>query len=108
VVAVHDTWPYFAHRFGLSVVAAVEPHPGVPPSPASLAALIDRMRQASVPLLIAEPSSNAAVVREAARRSGARVVTLLPSVGAEPEARDYLSLFDVNVGRLAAARAPTR
>jgi ABC-type Zn uptake system ZnuABC Zn-binding protein ZnuA len=103
VVVVHDTWPYFARRFGLSVVATVEPHPGVPPSPASLAALIERMRQASVPLLIAEPSSNSAVVRQVASRTGARAVTLLPSVGAEPEARDYLSLFDVNVARLVAA-----
>src|SRR5262249_18260280 len=96
IVVVHDTSPYFAPRVGLSGVAAVEPQPGVPPSPASLAALIDRMRQASVPLLIAEPSSNAAVVREVAGRSGARAVTLLPSVGAEPAAADYLSLFDVN------------
>ena len=59
VVVVHETWPYFADRFGLVVVAAVEPTPGVPPSPSSLAALIQKMRNAGVKLLIAEPSSNA-------------------------------------------------
>jgi hypothetical protein len=32
-------------------------------------------------------------------------VTLVPSVGGDPEARDYLALFDVNVRRLAAALA---
>src|SRR2546430_11768175 len=37
VVVVHDSWSYFAERFGLAIVAAAEPTPGVPPSPAELA-----------------------------------------------------------------------
>jgi hypothetical protein len=39
-------------------------------------------------------------------RAGARAVILIPSVGGDPEARDYLALFDVNIARLAAALAP--
>lgn len=108
VVVVHDTWPYFARRFGLEVVAAVEPSPGVPPSPASLAALTARMREGGVRLLIAEPSSSASLVTQVAARSGARAVTLVPSVGGDPGARDYLALFDVNVRRLAEALAAAR
>src|SRR5207247_6169351 len=46
VVVVHESWPYFAGRFGLQIVAAVEPTPGVPPSPAYLASLISGMKQA--------------------------------------------------------------
>ncbi len=107
-VVVHDSWPYFARRFGLVVVAAVEPVPGVPPSPAALAALTGRMREAGVRLLIAEPSSNASLVAQVAARSGARVVTLIPSVGGAAEAGDYLGLFDVNVKRLAEALAGGR
>src|SRR5260370_39049960 len=56
-VVVHDSWPYFARRFGLVIVAAVEPAPGGPPSPASLAELTTRVREAHAPLLLAEPSS---------------------------------------------------
>lgn len=97
VVVVHDSWAYFAERFGLNIVAAAEPHPGVPPSPAELAALLQRMREAAVPLLIAEPHANPALVRQIAEKSGARAVTLLPS-GA-----DYIGLFEENVKRLAAA-----
>src|SRR5207245_284451 len=81
-VVVHDSWPYFARRFGLVVVAAVEPTPGVPPSASSLAALTQKMRETGVRLLIAEPSSNAALVSQVAARSGARPVVLVPSVGA--------------------------
>jgi ABC-type Zn uptake system ZnuABC Zn-binding protein ZnuA len=103
LVAVHDTWPYFARRFGLVITGAVEERPGVPPSPAHLARLIERMRGAGVRVLAAEAGAAPAIVRRLADATGARVVTLAPSVGADPEATDYIALFDVNVERLARA-----
>ncbi len=95
LVVMHDSWTYFAEHFGLRIVAAVEPTPGVPPSPAELGALIGAMREANVRVLVAEPHSDPAVVRLVAAKSGARVVTLAPS------GRDYLKLMDENVARLA-------
>jgi len=103
VVAVHDTWPYFARRFGLVVAGTVEERPGIPPSPAYVATLIERMRASGVRLVVAEPGAPASLVRRIADGAGARVVTLAPSVGADPEAGDYLALFETNVTRLAAA-----
>ena len=105
VVVAHESWPYFARRFGLTVVAALEPTPGVPPSAAYLATLTERMKAARVPLLIVEPSTSASLVAQVTARTGARAVTLIPSVGGDPEARDYLALFDVNIARLTAALA---
>ncbi|HET8576084.1 MAG TPA: metal ABC transporter substrate-binding protein [Methylomirabilota bacterium] len=105
VVVAHESWPYFAQRFGLIIVAALEPTPGVPPSPAYLATLTQRMRQAGIRILIAEPASPASLIREVAERGGARAVTLIPSVGGDPAARDYPSLFDVNIKRLTEALA---
>jgi ABC-type Zn uptake system ZnuABC Zn-binding protein ZnuA len=106
VVAVHETWPYFAQRFGLMIVAVVEPTPGVPPSPSYLDSLIQKMRGSGIRLLIAEPYSNASTVRQVATQSGATAVPLIPSVGGDPGASDYLSLFDFNIKRLSqAARA---
>ena len=106
IVVVHESWPYFARRFGLEIVAAVEPTPGVPPSPARLASLTAQMKQAQVRVLIAEPYSNDSLVSQVAARSGARVARLAPSVRAEPEARDYIALFDLDVARLAEALRP--
>lgn len=103
VVVVHESWPYFARRFGLQIVAAVEPTPGVPPSPAYLATLTTQMKDAGVRVLIAEPYSSAALVARVASLSGARAVTLVASVGGAPEARDYLALFDLDVTRLTEA-----
>jgi ABC-type Zn uptake system ZnuABC Zn-binding protein ZnuA len=108
LVAMHDTWPYFAARFALTIAATVEPTPGVPPSPAALGTLIERMRAGGVRVLAAEPYANAALVRQIADRTGARAVTLVPSVGGDPGAGDYVALFDLNVARLAAALAGVR
>lgn len=105
VVVIHETWPYFAERFGLTIVAAAEPTPGVPPSPAELAALLERMRAAGVRLVIAEPYTDPALLRQLAGRGGARAVTLVPSVGGDPAAGHYLALIDLNVKRLAEALA---
>lgn len=96
VVVVHDSWAYFAERFGLQIVAAAEPHPGIPPSPAELAMLLQRMRESNVRILIADPHSNPALVRQITERGGARSVILLPS------AMDYITLFEENVKRLSA------
>jgi ABC-type Zn uptake system ZnuABC Zn-binding protein ZnuA len=94
LVVMHDSWAYFADVFGLEIVAAVEPTPGVPPAAAELAALFARMREAHIRVLIAEPDSDPALVAHVAQHTGARAVTLLPS------GHDYLRLFDENVARL--------
>ncbi len=105
VVAAHDTWPYLARRFDLRVLGTIEEQPGVPPSPRYLGGLMERMKQSGVVAILAEPGASPAVVARVAAGTGARVVTLAPSVGADPEATDYLTLFDVNVGRLVRAFA---
>ncbi|HVE48125.1 MAG TPA: metal ABC transporter substrate-binding protein [Casimicrobiaceae bacterium] len=97
IVVVHDSWSYFAERFGLSIVAAAEPTPGVPPSPAELAALLQRMREGDVRIIVADPHSNPSLVRHIATQSGALVVTLAPS------GDDYVRLIDANVTKLVGA-----
>lgn len=97
MVVVHDSWSYFTERFGLQIVAAAEPHPSVPPSPAELAVLFQRMREAGVKILIADPHSNPSLVRQVAAKGGAHAVTLFPS------GNDYIRLFDENVSRLVEA-----
>jgi ABC-type Zn uptake system ZnuABC Zn-binding protein ZnuA len=97
IVVVHDSWSYFAECFGLKIVAAAEPNPGIPPSPRELAALLDRLRGSDVRLLIADPHSDPSLVRQIADKGGIKAVTLVPS------GRDYLGLFEENVRRLSQA-----
>jgi len=106
LVAYHNSWPYFARRFRLDFMGYVEPKPGVPPSPAHLAALIRAMSERGARIIVRQPHEPEKDVAFVARRTGSTVAVLAASVGALPGADDYLSLFDVNAAALvSAARA---
>jgi ABC-type Zn uptake system ZnuABC Zn-binding protein ZnuA len=103
IVAYHNSWPYFARRFRLDLIDFVEVRPGVPPSPAHLAGLIQAMRNRGARLVIREPYDPERDVAFVAGRAGAAVATLAASVGALPAASGYLALFDANVEALKVA-----
>ena len=103
LIAYHDTWPYFARRFRLRFVGVIETRPGVPSSPAHLVALASGGAADHVAAIVREPHEPRREAEFLAAKTGAKVVVLASSVGAVPEARDYLSLIDYNVRTLAAA-----
>src|SRR5262249_1862708 len=78
---------------------------GAPPARRPLGERLAGRRAPGVGATLAEPRAPTALMARVAAETGARVITLAPSVGAEPEARDYLALFDFNVERLAAGLA---
>jgi ABC-type Zn uptake system ZnuABC Zn-binding protein ZnuA len=98
LIGYHDTWPYLARRFRLHFAGIIEARPGVPASPAHLAKLAGLR---GVDAIVREPHEPRRDADFLAARTGARVVILASSVGAVPEARDYLSLIDYNVRALA-------
>ncbi len=105
VVAVHDSFPYLARRFGFTVAGYVEPQPGIPPTPAHLARLVGQMRSHGIRVILTEawlPDDAASRVAEAA---GAKVIKLPTSVDSGPGTQDYLSLFDRITEALAAGLA---
>jgi ABC-type Zn uptake system ZnuABC Zn-binding protein ZnuA len=103
LVAYHNTWAYFARRFRLDFMGFVEPKPGVPPSPAQLAALINTMRARGARLLVREPHEPEKHLGFVAKETGSTFAVLAASVGALPGANDYLALFDTDVDALLSA-----
>jgi len=103
MVAYHNSWAYLARRFRLNFAGTIEPRPGVPPSPAHLAALLKLMEEQRVNLIVRQPHEPARNAEFLAGKTGARVLILAASVGAVPQAKDYLSLFDYNSEVLANA-----
>ena len=103
VVTYHRSWPNFAERFGLNVIGYVEPKPGIPPSPYHTLDLIQEMKRQGVKVILVEPYFDLKTPNSVARETGAQVVVLAPSVGAEKEITDYFKLFDHNLGALVAA-----
>jgi ABC-type Zn uptake system ZnuABC Zn-binding protein ZnuA len=103
VVAYHDSWVYFAHRFGLNVDIFLEPKPGIPPSPSHLAEVIEKMKAQKIKAIIVEPFHQRKIAEKVASSTGANVVDFAQYPGAFPGTDSYVKLIDTLVSRLAAA-----
>jgi zinc/manganese transport system substrate-binding protein len=103
VVAYHDSWVYFAHRFGLNIDIFLEPKPGIPPSPSHLAEVIEKMRAQKIKAIIVEPFHDRKIAEKVASSTGAKVVDFAQYPGAFPGTDTYVKLIDTLVSRLASA-----
>ena len=104
-VSYHETWPYFCHRFGFEVVAAIEPLPGQEPPARYLAGLVKLVSTEKVRVIVTEPQLPADIPKALARETGAEIVVLSPLTGSLPGTSTYLALISHNVRTLAAALA---
>jgi zinc/manganese transport system substrate-binding protein len=103
IVTYHRSWPNFADHFGFDVIGYVEPKPGIPPSPSHTLDLIAEMKRQNVKVILVEPYFDLKTPNSIASNTGAQVVVLAPSVGAEKEITDYIKLFDYDVDKIVAA-----
>jgi zinc/manganese transport system substrate-binding protein len=103
VVAYHDSWVYFAHRFGLNIDIFLEPKPGIPPSPSHLAEVIEKMKAQKIKAIIVEPFHDRKIAEKVASATGAKVVDFAQYPGALPDTDSYVKLIDKLVASLAAA-----
>lgn len=103
LVAYHDSWPYFAHRFGFAIDVFLEPKPGIPPSPSHLAQVIAQMKAQKIKAIIVEPYHNRKIAEKVAQATGAKVVDFAQFPGALSGTDTYVQLIDKLVNNLAAA-----
>jgi ABC-type Zn uptake system ZnuABC Zn-binding protein ZnuA len=108
LIAYHNNWAYLARRFRLDLAGFIEIKPGVPSGPAHLSGLLRTMREKQIKLIVRQPNEPVRDVEFLASRSAAEVRVLAASVGAVPEAGDYIGLIDYNVKSLAAGFAGHR
>jgi ABC-type Zn uptake system ZnuABC Zn-binding protein ZnuA len=99
----HRVWPYFARRFGIDLLAELEPRPGIAPTTGHLTRVVALIEREDVRLLLASPYFDPRHARTVAERTGIPVVILGHQVGALPGTDDYLSLIETNVSRVAEA-----
>jgi zinc/manganese transport system substrate-binding protein len=103
LVAYHNSWVYFAHRFGFDISVFLEPKPGIPPSPSHLAEVIAQMKAQKIKAIIVEPYHNRKIAEKVAEATGAKVVDFAQFPGALPNTETYVELIDALVNRLGAA-----
>lgn len=103
LVAYHDSWVYFAHRFGFNINIFLEPKPGIPPSPSHLAEVIAQMKAQKIKAILVEPYQNRKIAEKVAEETGGKVVDFAQFPGALPDTPTYVKLIDALVSRLVAA-----
>jgi ABC-type Zn uptake system ZnuABC Zn-binding protein ZnuA len=102
-VADHNMWPYFARRFGITVVDFLEPKPGLPPTTKHLNEVIELMRAQRIRFILTNPYFNPRAAQLVAQQTGARIVNVAHQVGAREGTDEYVKMGDYNIRQLAAA-----
>ncbi len=94
VVTYHQEFNYLAELYGLELVGTIELKPGVPPTAAHLANLIERMQAEKVEVILTAAWSNNKQVKSVSRKTGAMVVELPAMVGGTSKADTWIALQD--------------
>lgn len=108
VVSFHNSWPYFARRFGIEVVDFLEPRPGVPPTPTHIAALTQRLKGGQAKAIVMESYFDDRVPQMLSRTTGVPLVKVPVLVGAAAGVDDQLALFETITADLARALGGAR
>ena len=104
VVTHHKGWVYLENWTGLVEVGNLEPKPGLPPSAAHLAELLDQLKGQPISLIIRSTYEDAKASEWLGSRTMIPYVVLPHTVGSVPGADDLFRMFDVLVKTLLEAK----
>jgi zinc/manganese transport system substrate-binding protein len=108
LVTTHDTFAYFAQRYGFEILGTILPTSteGASPSAQTLAALVDAVKAAGVPAVFAENVSPNSLLNQVAAEAGVKVVATLYTDALGPHGsggETYLDMMRSNTTTLVAA-----
>jgi ABC-type Zn uptake system ZnuABC Zn-binding protein ZnuA len=103
VVADHNLWPYFARRFGISLVGFLEPKPGISPTTKHLQALVEQIKAEGIKVILSSPYFEIRYAQFVSKNTGAKIVLLAHQVGSRPGTDSYIRMIDYNVRELGSA-----
>lgn len=92
-VAMHKDWSYMARWLGLVQVGTLEPKPGLPPSAAHLAQLVDDLKQQPADVILLAAYQDRKAAEWLSQRNGAPIIELPFTVGGSASADDLLGLY---------------
>lgn len=103
LAAYHDSWVYFAQRFGFVIDTFLEPKPGIPPSPSHLSTVIEKMKRNKTHAILVEPHHDHKIAESVASHTGAKVVNVCQFPGGLSGTSTYVELMDKNIHNIADA-----
>lgn len=101
LLTYHDSWAYFAQRFGMSVVGAIQPSDFSEPSVREVADLIDQVKELGLPAVFGSEVFFSPVLEQVAKEGRARFIDQLrdddlPGKPGDPR-HSYLGLMLQNM-----------
>jgi zinc/manganese transport system substrate-binding protein len=103
IVVYHKDFSYFISWTGMREVAALEPKPGIPPTPSHLADLIDQMKSSPAKVIVYSPYNSPQAAEFLSSRVHIPAVMIPFTVGGTDKAKDLFGLFDDTIQRLLGA-----
>lgn len=98
-VEYHQEWVYFANRYGLKRMGAVELKPGIEPTPNHIVNLVQQIKQEKIPVLL-YGAQNPRFPQQIANETGIKTLRLYSSSGGRPETDSYIKWIDYSVRTL--------
>jgi len=97
LLTYHDSFAYFAPRYGLSIIGAIEPASFAEPSPRDVARIIRQLRQQKVPAIFGSEVFPSKVLQQIGREAGVQVIATLrdddlPGTPGSPE-HSYIGML---------------
>ncbi len=107
LLTYHDSWAYFAPRYGMTVIGAIQPADFAEPSAQDIADIIEQIRAESVPAIFGSEVFPSPILEQIARETGATYVDDLrdddlPGAPGEDN-HSYLGLMQENLRVMAEA-----
>jgi manganese/iron transport system substrate-binding protein len=101
LLTYHDSWAYFAPRYNMTVIGAIQPSDFGEPTPQEVARIIDQIRSEKVPAIFASEVFPTGVVNQIAKEGNVRIVETLsdddlPGEQGNPE-HSYVGLMLENM-----------
>lgn len=98
-VTFHNSFPYFAERYKLDIIAVIEPFPGAQPSGDYVAKVLSVIKTKNVPALFSEPQLDPRPAKVLASEAKIPLGVLDP-VGGGPETDSYEKMIRYDVTQL--------
>ena len=107
LLTYHDSFAYFAPRYGFEVIGAIQPSDFAEPSPREVASLIDQIKESGVTAIFGSEVFPSTVLEQIGRETGVRYLDTLrdddpPGEPGSPE-NTYVGMLQYDVQQMALA-----
>lgn len=103
LVVHHDSWIYLTQWLGMKQVGALEPKPGVPPTSAHLAALVQTAKSSNALAIVRGAYQDPKASEWLSQRTGVPAVALPFTVGGDAASKDLFGMYDSTIDKLLGA-----